>query len=279
MKYVTRVMNEHQSAVPNLSGAPSLQDSMKAKALSSATAPAPAPAAPSSAEASLDAQEGFSIEFKNVCFSYHTLGGSGPTIVPPHLSQTTSAARQVLPRRVARFPAGDRSRAPGGMLLKNLSFKVNAGENIAIVGPSGSGKNLACTVVILMRSSLVLVSARFELFLVFICLRFMLIALFVALPHPRPFFHPVGKSTTLKLITRMLNLQSGEILLNGVSIAGVTKESVRGAVAVIPQDTCLFDETLEYNIRYGNPGASDEEVQRALEQSNLVSTVRKFAQV
>ena len=46
----------------------------------------------------------------------------------------------------------------------------------------------------------------------------------------------------------MLDANSGEILLDGVNISDVTKESVRRRVAVVPQDTCLFDETVGYKL-------------------------------
>jgi ABC-type multidrug transport system fused ATPase/permease subunit len=88
-----------------------------------------------------------------------------------------------------------------------------------------------------------------------------------------------GKSTVIKLITRMLDVASGDILLDGANIANVTKESIRRRVAVVPQDTCLFDETVGYNIKYGNPEATDEEVREVVLLANLQDTVRKLPQV
>jgi ABC-type multidrug transport system fused ATPase/permease subunit len=88
-----------------------------------------------------------------------------------------------------------------------------------------------------------------------------------------------GKSTVLKLITRMLDADSGEVLLDGVDIAHVTKDSVRRRVAVVPQDTCLFDDTVGYNIRYGSARASDEEVREVVQLSNLRDTIAKLPQV
>jgi ABC-type multidrug transport system fused ATPase/permease subunit len=88
-----------------------------------------------------------------------------------------------------------------------------------------------------------------------------------------------GKSTVLKLITRMLDADNGEVLLDGVDIAHVTKDSVRRRVAVVPQDTCLFDDTVGYNIRYGSAGASDEEVREVVRLSNLRDTIAKLPQV
>ena len=77
----------------------------------------------------------------------------------------------------------------------------------------------------------------------------------------------------------MLDANSGEILLDGVNISDVTKESVRRRVAVVPQDTCLFDETVGYNIRYGRADATDEEVKEVVKLSSLQETIDKLPQV
>lgn len=80
----------------------------------------------------------------------------------------------------------------------------------------------------------------------------------------------------LKLITRMLQPTSGVICIDDISLGDVTAESLRRRIAVVPQDTSLFDETIEYNIRYGNEQASQEEISIAIEKSNLQSTISKF---
>eukprot|EP00597_Dinobryon_sp_UTEXLB2267_P009408 CAMPEP_0170088524 /NCGR_PEP_ID=MMETSP0019_2-20121128/22774_1 /TAXON_ID=98059 /ORGANISM="Dinobryon sp., Strain UTEXLB2267" /LENGTH=527 /DNA_ID=CAMNT_0010306805 /DNA_START=783 /DNA_END=2363 /DNA_ORIENTATION=+ len=87
-----------------------------------------------------------------------------------------------------------------------------------------------------------------------------------------------GKSTTLKLITRMLDASSGSILLDGVDIRSATLTSLRRRVAVVPQDTCLFDESIRYNILYGAPGgqASEQQLQTAVISSNLQGTIAKL---
>ncbi|PWC29850.1 metal ABC transporter permease [Pseudoroseomonas aestuarii] len=69
-----------------------------------------------------------------------------------------------------------------------------------------------------------------------------------------------GKSTISRLLFRFYDAQSGEILLDGQDIRSVTQESLRAAVGVVPQDTVLFNDTIRYNIAYGRPGASEEEV-------------------
>jgi ABC-type multidrug transport system fused ATPase/permease subunit len=86
----------------------------------------------------------------------------------------------------------------------------------------------------------------------------------------------VGKSTILKLITRMLDPTSGEILIDGINVKGVTLESLRTRIACVPQDSCLFDETILYNIRYGKPDATEEEINQAIDKANLRATITKL---
>jgi ATP-binding cassette subfamily B protein len=69
-----------------------------------------------------------------------------------------------------------------------------------------------------------------------------------------------GKSTFIKLIQRLYDVQAGRILIDGVDIAGVTQESLRRAIAVVPQDPALFHRTIAENIAYGRPEASTEEI-------------------
>jgi len=87
-----------------------------------------------------------------------------------------------------------------------------------------------------------------------------------------------GKSTILKLITRMLQPESGDILLDRESIFSLPVRELRRRVAVVPQDTSLFDESILYNIRYGNQLASAEDVQAVIAASNLQSTIEKLPQ-
>jgi ATP-binding cassette, subfamily B, bacterial len=72
-----------------------------------------------------------------------------------------------------------------------------------------------------------------------------------------------GKSTLFALIQRFYDIQSGRILIDGQDITQVTQQSLREAIAVVPQDTSLFRRTLLENIRYARPEASDEEVWEA----------------
>jgi len=72
-----------------------------------------------------------------------------------------------------------------------------------------------------------------------------------------------GKSTFVKLLLRLYDVSSGEILVDGVDIRNVTQESLRQNISLVPQDPILFHRTLLENIRYGRREANDEEVLRA----------------
>ena len=72
-----------------------------------------------------------------------------------------------------------------------------------------------------------------------------------------------GKSTLLALLQRLYDVQHGRILIDGQDIARVTQESLRAAIAVVPQDFSLFHRSIMENIRYGRPGAEDAEVLEA----------------
>jgi ATP-binding cassette subfamily B protein len=76
-----------------------------------------------------------------------------------------------------------------------------------------------------------------------------------------------GKSTLVAILMRLYDLQDGAIKIDGQDIAGVTQDSLRDAIAVIPQDTALFHRSLMENIRYGRRGASDEEVVAAAKKA------------
>ena len=69
-----------------------------------------------------------------------------------------------------------------------------------------------------------------------------------------------GKSTFVKLLQRLYDLQEGRILIDGEDIAQVTQQSLRQAIAVVPQDPALFHRSIGENIAYGRPGASHEEL-------------------
>ncbi|QIB64194.1 ABCB family ABC transporter ATP-binding protein/permease [Kineobactrum salinum] len=78
-----------------------------------------------------------------------------------------------------------------------------------------------------------------------------------------------GKSTLVKLLFRFYEPTAGRILIDGQDIAGVTQQSLRRAIGIVPQDTVLFNDTLMENIRYGKPGASEQEIAEAIHMAQL----------
>ncbi|WP_410492134.1 ABCB family ABC transporter ATP-binding protein/permease [Bosea sp. 685] len=72
-----------------------------------------------------------------------------------------------------------------------------------------------------------------------------------------------GKSTISRLLFRFYEPNAGRILIDGQPIADVQQVSLRAAIGMVPQDTVLFNDTIEYNIRYGRPDASEAEVEEA----------------
>ncbi|UOB16985.1 ABC transporter ATP-binding protein [Abyssalbus ytuae] len=107
--------------------------------------------------------------------------------------------------------------------LKNISFKVNAGETVAIIGKTGS-----------------------------------------------------GKSTILNLISRMYDIDSGEILLDGVRIKDLNLNNIRKAIGAVPQDAFLFSSTLEENIKFGKTEASDDEMIKAAQKASIHDSIMGF---
>lgn len=101
-------------------------------------------------------------------------------------------------------------------ILNDLSFEVEPGSVVAVVGSSGS-----------------------------------------------------GKSTVLRLLYRFFDVSAGRILIDGQDLRDVTMRSLRTNISVVPQDTVLFNDTLYYNILYGNLSASREQVEEVCRQAQL----------
>lgn len=78
-----------------------------------------------------------------------------------------------------------------------------------------------------------------------------------------------GKSTLARLLFRFYDVDEGRITINNVDIRDVTQHSVRAAIGIVPQDTVLFNDTIFYNIAYGRPDASDEEVISAAKAAHI----------
>ena len=78
-----------------------------------------------------------------------------------------------------------------------------------------------------------------------------------------------GKSTLARLIYRFYDVTGGRILMNGIDIRKITQDSLRNGIAIVPQDTVLFNDTLYYNILYGNPAATRDDVIAAAKAAHL----------
>ena len=78
-----------------------------------------------------------------------------------------------------------------------------------------------------------------------------------------------GKSTISKLLFRFYDPSSGNILIDNQSLKDVTQSSLRSNIGVVPQDTVMFNDTIEYNISYGKPGSSRDEINKVTKLSSI----------
>lgn len=85
-----------------------------------------------------------------------------------------------------------------------------------------------------------------------------------------------GKSTLARLLFRFYDVSSGSISIDGQDIRSISQHSLRQAIGVVPQDTVLFNDTIGYNIAYGKPGASDEDIWNALRMAQLEDFVARL---
>ncbi|MEO6974412.1 MAG: ABC transporter ATP-binding protein/permease [Gallionella sp.] len=87
-----------------------------------------------------------------------------------------------------------------------------------------------------------------------------------------------GKSTLSRLLFRFYDVQQGRILVNGQDIRGVTQTSLRAAIGIVPQDTVLFNDTIYYNIAYGKPGATRDEIMAAAQAAHIHGFIESLPQ-
>ena len=107
--------------------------------------------------------------------------------------------------------------------LKNVSFEIEPGKHLAIVGPSGS-----------------------------------------------------GKSTLLRLLFRFFDVEAGRVCLDGQDIRDVTQYSLRNTLGVVPQEVVLFNDTIRQNILYGNPDATQADLESAAAQAQLLDFIERL---
>lgn len=105
-------------------------------------------------------------------------------------------------------------------ILNQVSFTVEAGQKVAVVGGSGA-----------------------------------------------------GKSTLVKLLFRFYDISGGKITIDGHNIQQMRQSDLRRSIAIVPQDTVLFNASLIANIRYGNPDASEDEIKRAISMAHLTDFI------
>jgi ABC-type transport system involved in Fe-S cluster assembly fused permease/ATPase subunit len=85
-----------------------------------------------------------------------------------------------------------------------------------------------------------------------------------------------GKSTLSRLLFRFYDVNGGGVRINGIDIRKLSQDSLRAHIGVVPQDTVLFNDSIFYNIQYGRPGASREEVERAAQLAHLDAFIRQL---
>ncbi|MGE5337952.1 MAG: ABCB family ABC transporter ATP-binding protein/permease [Gemmatimonadota bacterium] len=85
-----------------------------------------------------------------------------------------------------------------------------------------------------------------------------------------------GKSTLARLLFRFYDVQEGRITIDEQDLRGITQHSLRAAIGIVPQDTVLFNDTIEYNIAYGRPGATRDEVIAAARSAHIHDFVSRL---
>lgn len=87
-----------------------------------------------------------------------------------------------------------------------------------------------------------------------------------------------GKSTISRLLFRFYDVTEGAIKIDGQDVRDVQQKSVRSAIGMVPQDTVLFNDTIAYNVRYGRPDASDEDLKEAAQMAQISDFIEALPQ-
>ncbi len=85
-----------------------------------------------------------------------------------------------------------------------------------------------------------------------------------------------GKTTLIKLINRLYDVESGQILIDNQDIKNFKQESIRGETGIVPQEAILFDDTLYNNIKFANLKASNKEIKNAIRFAQLDKVIENF---
>jgi len=85
-----------------------------------------------------------------------------------------------------------------------------------------------------------------------------------------------GKTTLTNVLLRFYNLESGQILIDGIDVASVTQDTLRAQIGVVTQDTSLLHRSIRDNIAYGTPGVSDADIERAARRANALEFIHEL---
>jgi ATP-binding cassette, subfamily B, multidrug efflux pump len=85
-----------------------------------------------------------------------------------------------------------------------------------------------------------------------------------------------GKSTLMNLVTRLLDAEPGQVLIDGRSIRGIPLDALRASIGYVPQETFLFSETIAENIAFGVEHATQEEIERAAVEAGIAEDILEF---
>jgi ABC-type transport system involved in Fe-S cluster assembly fused permease/ATPase subunit len=85
-----------------------------------------------------------------------------------------------------------------------------------------------------------------------------------------------GKTTITRLLFRFYDTLSGSVRVGGEDVRDITQKSLRQHIGIVPQDTVLFNDTIRWNIRYGRPDATDEEVEEAARQAQVLPLILRL---